>query len=170
MTRVSPPGTASRLGIRLRQRKSLTAGDDDPGMTAVDEDNLARFGDLIREAVVLLEEENQALEAGDVAQVAARFEAKKEILKSLELQQPVVEPFLASKGVRASDLREIIARLSAVLKRNSELLDGMAAASRTIIKEVERIRSRNSLDGLYDKSGQLRQEAQAPTQRIETKL
>ena len=42
------------------------------------------------------------------------------------------------------------------LWENGRLLKGMAEASRAILDEVDRVRSRQSLHGLYDKTGQLR--------------
>lgn len=156
MMKVSPTGAISRLGIRLRERRNRSAAGDRPALTETDDANIAQFERLIRDAVMLLDKENVALEEGDVGLVAEFFDAKSELLKSLELRQPVIEPFLREDIPEIATLRSLIRELSDQLQRNGQLLKGMAEASRSIISEVERVRKRQGLSGLYDKSGQLR--------------
>jgi hypothetical protein len=143
----------SRLGLRLRARRHADAG----GSTLTDEDreNLVRFEQVLARTLDLLAAENAALGRGDTAAVAGLYDDKARLLKTLELHQPRIEPFLRSGGDHTASLRELIRSLADQLQVNGRLLKGMAEAARAIVDEVERARSRQSLHGLYDKTGQL---------------
>lgn len=156
MMKISPSGAISRLGIRLRERRNRSGGGR-VALTDTDDDNISKFETLIADAIFVLEQENDALVEGDVQRVAGFFESKSELLKTLELRQPVIEPFLREDIPEISVLKDLISDLSVQLKRNGQLLEGMADASRSIISEVERVRKRQGLEGLYDKTGQLRE-------------
>ncbi|WP_374434194.1 hypothetical protein [Tabrizicola sp.] len=153
MTLKTEPVT-SRLGLRLRARRH--AGGETASLTEEDHDNLHRFEALLSRTLDLLGAENAALDLGDIAAVAGLYEEKAQLLKSLELHQPCVEPFLREAGDHTARLRDLIRDLSDLLEKNGRLLKGMAEASRAILDEVDRVRSRQSLHGLYDKTGQLR--------------
>lgn len=143
----------SRLGIRLRARRRAEGGTST--MTDEDRDNLARFEQVLAETLALLGAENAALGMGDTAAVAGLYEEKARLLKTLELHQPRIEPFLREGGEPIANLRDLLRDLAQQLEINGRLLRGMAEASRAIMDEVERARTRQSLHGLYDKSGQL---------------
>jgi len=96
---------------------------------------------------------------GDIAAVAGLYDEKARLLKTLELHQPRIEPFLREGGEPVAALRGLIRDLADQIQVNGRLLKGMAEASRSILGEIERTRSRQSLRGLYDKSGQLRSTA-----------
>lgn len=151
----------SRLGLRLRARRR--AGGGASSLTDEDRDNLQRFESLLSQTLDLLAAENAALELGDIGAVAGLYEEKARLLKTLELHQPCVEPFLREGGDHTTTLRDLIRELSDQLQVNGRLLKGMAEASRAIVDEVERVRTRQSLHGLYDKTGQLR-----PTEGLDT--
>lgn len=127
-------------------------------MTSLDEENVADFESLVANAIRLLERENDALVAGDVAAVAGFHEAKSQLLRELTLKQPVIEPFLRSEAEPMVSLRDLVRELAAQLRKNGELLAGMASASRSIQSEVERVLERQSLNGVYDKTGQVRRD------------
>lgn len=143
----------SRLGLRLRARRH--AGGGGSTLTDEDRDNLDRFQEVLARTLDLLGAENAALGLGDTATVAELYDEKARLLKTLELHQPRVEPFLRDGGEHTASLRDLIRSLADQLQVNGRLLKGMAEASRAIMDEVERARSRQSLHGLYDKTGQL---------------
>jgi flagellar biosynthesis/type III secretory pathway chaperone len=144
----------SRLGLRLRARRD--ADERGAALTDEDHDNLDHFQRVLTRTLDLLASENAALLAGDTTAVAGLYEQKAQLLKTLELHQPRVEPFLRDAGDHLAGLRDLIRRLGDQLQTNGRLLKGMADASRAILDEVERTRDRQGLRGLYDKSGHLR--------------
>ena len=144
----------SRLGLRLRARRH--AGDSASTLTAEDRENLETFEQVLARMLGLLGAEKEARMAGDNAAVAGLYEEKARLLKKLELHQPVIEPFLREGGPHVASLRDLIKDLADQLQINGRLLKGVAEASRAILDEVERARNRQSLRGLYDKSGHLR--------------
>jgi len=152
--KILPTGAISRLGIRLSERRRRSQAGENPALTETDYDNITEFEKLIGGAIKILELENEALERGDARGVADLFESKTRLLNDLTIRQPVIEPFLKEDVSEIAALRGLIRELAEHLHRNSELLQGMATASRTMISEIERMRKRQSLDGIYDKTGQ----------------
>ncbi|PLS21168.1 hypothetical protein [Neptunicoccus cionae] len=171
MIGVPPTSALSRLGIRLGERKARS-GPDNAGLTQEDEENIHRFEGLLSDTLGLLRRENDALEAKDVATVASFFEEKAKLLETLERKQPAVEPFLAVDVPAVAQLRKLVRDLAEQLELNEHLLRGMADASRTILSEIEHLRSRQSLKGVYDKTGQLRGDVnvKAPGKGFERKF
>ena len=143
----------SRLGLRLRARRQ--AAESSAAVTDEDRANLDSFEQVLNGTLNLLAAENAALMAGDTSVVAGLYDEKARLLKTLELHQPRIEPFLRDGGEHLAELRDLIRQLGDQLQVNGRLLKGMAEASRAILDEVERARSRQSLHGLYDKSGNL---------------
>jgi len=170
MMKIPSPGAISKLGIRLRERRQRAGGDEDPALTSDDESNITEFEGLVRKTNALLQRENEALGRGEVERVAEFFSAKQELLKFLQLRQPLVEPFLRKQIPEIVTLRDHVKELSENLKRNGQLLSGMAEASRSIVSEVERIRKRQGLDGIYDKSGQIRPNLGSTDRKVEKNL
>lgn len=156
--RILATGALSRLGLRLGERRQRTQAGDRPALTSDDEANIADFESLVGDAIRLLAHENDALVEGDVAGVAGFHEAKLQLLRELTLKQPVIEPFLREEIEPMASLRALLREFAEQLRKNGELLSGMASASRSILSEVERVRQRQSLNGVYDKTGQVRRD------------
>lgn len=155
MIGIPPTSALSRLGIRLGERKARN-GPDSSGLTQEDEDNIKGFEGVLSDTLDLLRKENKALVAKDIGVVASYFEEKAKLLETLERRQPTVEPFLSVDVPAVAQLRKLVRDLADQLELNERLLRGMAEASRTILSEIEHLRSRQSLKGVYDKTGQLR--------------
>lgn len=158
----------SRLGLRLRERRF--AGGEGSALTAEDHENVESFEQVLSQTLTVLWAENEALVAGDIAAVAGLYEDKARLLKTLELHQPRIEPFLREGGEPVANLRTLIRDLSEQLQINGRLLKGMAEASRSILSEIERTQSRQGLRGLYDKSGHLRTDTQTDTGNVRKTL
>ncbi|MFG6082807.1 hypothetical protein ACEUZ9_004039 [Paracoccus litorisediminis] len=163
MMPISPSGAISRLSKRFGERRKRQMAGDRPPLTSDDEKNISEFEVLITTGIRVLEMENEALVSGDVARVAEYYERKTELLRELTLRQPVIEPFLKDDLPEIANLRDLIRELRDNLQRNGVLLQGMASASRSILSEIERVRKRQSLDGVYDKSGHVRAGLGAPS-------
>lgn len=155
MIGVPPASALSRLGLRLSERKARQ-GSGTSGLTQEDEANLEEFETIVSNMIEFLRKEQDALAANDIGRVASYFEEKVKLLEAIERRQPVVEPFLTADVPVAVQLRNLIKELSEQIATNERLLRGMAEASRTIVNEIEHLRNRQSLKGVYDKSGQLR--------------
>ncbi|WP_411839724.1 hypothetical protein [Paracoccus sp. ME4] len=145
----------------MRERKARQEHED-AGERAIvtDEDlsNLDEFSGLVQETVDLLRLENDALRLADTGRVAAYFRRKQELLRLLTIRQPMIEPQLK---LDREDIHAVKVRLRALaeeLRLNANLIAGVAAASHTILSEVDRIRKRQSLEGVYDKTGRLRKD------------
>lgn len=155
--KVSPSAAISRLGLRFGERRRRAQDGERPPLTADDENNISDFSRIVESTIRLLEVENEALRDGNVTRVSECYEEKARLLRELTLKQPVVEPFLTEATPQILDLRTLISQLSDSLSRNGDLLKGMAEASSSILSEVDHIRKRQSLEGIYDKTGQRRQ-------------
>lgn len=156
--RIAAKNAISRLGARLGERRQKAKDGERPALTGDDEVNITEFSRLVQGTIDLLRVENEALVSGDVEKVAACYGTKSELLKMLSLRQPLIEPFLREHTEGIDELRSLIRTLAEHLSKNSTLLEGMASASRAIVSEVEAIRKRQSLDGIYDKKGSKRRD------------
>jgi hypothetical protein len=153
---IPPTSPLSRLGLRLSERRARKK-DPNTGLTSEDESNIESFEAILTSTLDLLRQENDALQKRDIAKVTSFFEEKARLLETLEIKQPVVEPFLKLDVPAVQQLRALIRELAEQIKLNERMLHGMAQASRTILTEVEHLRTRQSLQGIYTKSGQLRE-------------
>ena len=161
--KIFPREALSRLGERLRQlRDERRQQERAPEPLAVDEDlnNILIFEASLDETIALINLENRALEAGETARVALYFNRKEELLRLLSVQEASVAQLIRSEHPEALRIKEKLRRLSAELKDNANLLTGVASASHSILAEIDRIRKRQSLEGVYDKDGQLRKDLQ----------
>ena len=154
--RISPPPALSRIAARFQERRARAEQGERPPLTEADEANIDAFGRIVESLSNLLEHENEALRQGDIQLVASIFERKQELLNQLEIRKPVVEPFLRESLEANHRLRALIQDLSARINTNAELLSAMADAAGRIRIEVERVRERHTLRGMYDKSGHAR--------------
>lgn len=141
-----------KLGSRIAARRS--AGGSRTTPTSEDIQNIVEFSRRLDAATEILSEEVAAINEGRLDAVSDLFEKKAAALKWLEIRMPVIEPFLDHEIVATTKLQEKLTNLRQVATEDSELLERMAIAARTIVREMEKASSRNSLDGLYGKSGQ----------------
>ncbi|MFC2970553.1 hypothetical protein [Acidimangrovimonas pyrenivorans] len=152
----------SRFRKRLEARR---AGAPAEAMTDEDRQGLAAFESDIVAVTELLQDEIAAIGAGDLDRVGGLYERKAELLKRIELRMPVVELFLRDRLAGDDPLRARFAAFRAAVEEDSALLDRMSQATAEIVREIEKIRDRHSLNGLYGKSGQkLGEEAGAQRQ------
>ena len=142
-----------RIGGRAQARRGASV----PGaaiLTAEDEANITAFTAKVGEAVELLNHEVAALTEGRFHVVSELFERKASLLKWLELRVPLVEPFLQHEAAKSRGLPERLAELQKAVSEDSAMLQRMATAAGTIVREIRKATDRNGLSGLYGKSGQ----------------
>lgn len=166
--RVPPTAPLTRLGLRFNERRERAARGETSAMTESDEKNITAFTQVVEQLSDLLQQENEALQRGDIDQIAEIFQIKQELLRRLETRQPVVEPFLRKSADVTEILRERIGVLAGILEVNATLLGSMAEAAHAIRGEVGRVRDRHSLKGMYNKSGQAREGAPLPPRKLDT--
>lgn len=118
-----------------------------------DEANLDAYVDKIQETVAILRKEITAINNGELEVISNVFDEKSKILKWLELRTPLVEPFLNHDVARKLKIKEHLGDLRKYVEEDGAMLSRMAVAARTILREVEKVSSRNGLGGIYGKSG-----------------
>lgn len=155
--KIGAPAALSRIAARFQERRNRAALGERPPLTTDDEQNIADFSTTAVNLIQLLLEENEALRHADVAKVADLFPQKQELLQRIEIRQPVIEPFLRESAEVTEALRLRIRELAGAIEENSRLLASMAEAAQSLRGELDRVRERHSLKGMYDKSGQTRE-------------
>jgi hypothetical protein len=141
-----------RIGDRLEARRS-TGQQHGAVLTAEDAANLDAFAAKLQEAIDLLKGEIAAIGEGHLNVVSDIYNDKAAILKWLELKLPLIEPFTTHEGARSRGLPELLTELKSTVSEDSALLSRMAVAAKTIVREIEKARNRNSLNGNYGKTG-----------------
>lgn len=165
---IPPLPAISRLASRFHERRARAAMGERPPLTSDDEENIVNFSIIVKELTQLLEEENSALRHADMVQVINLFPQKEVLLKRLENSQPVVEPFIRDSAEITMALREHLRILAQQIQTNAVLLSAMAEASRSIRLEMDRVRERHSLKGMYGNKGQVIDAAAGTQKRIDT--
>ncbi len=140
-----------RLGER---RKAREMSGNVVGVSAMDMQALDAFATKLDEAIALLRREIEGINAGELNVVTDVYEDKSNILKWLELKMPLVEPFMGQDAATTRRLPERLAEFKDVVGENSTLLERMAGAAGTVVREMEKATQRHSLNGLYGKSGE----------------
>ena len=142
--------------FRFGQRGSSPEGEatDQPALTPQDEENIHAYVAKIHDTIDVLNREIDAIKAGDLDVVSAIFEEKSRALKWLELQTPLVEPFIDHPIMTELEVKRHLRHLKSAIEEDSAILSRMAVAARTILREVKKISNRNDLDGNYGKMGQ----------------
>jgi hypothetical protein len=132
--------------------RTRAAADD--GLTTEDHRNLGEYAAKLDEATALIREEIAAIIQGRLGVVNEFYAQKAELLKWLELRAPTVEPFLTKPVAQEHGLPGKLATFKTVLQEDGDLLKRMANVAASISREIEKVMNRDSLDGIYGKSGE----------------
>lgn len=146
-------GTRFRRRIAERRARAAAGLGEGPLPSEEDDRNLASFQEDAREVTALLREEIAAIHAGRLDSVTALFPRKAALLKRIELLMPVVEPFLKEQLRSDRALADRLSEMKAAVREDCELIERMSLALADVIRDIEKIRNRHSLDGIYEKSG-----------------
>lgn len=145
----------SKRELRLSDRmvaRSRSASEG--GLTDEDQRNLRDYAAKLDEAISLIREEIGSIMQGQLGAVNELYAQKAELLKWLELRAPTVEPFLGQPVAHEHDLPGKLATFKTVLQEDGDLLKRMANVAASISREIEKVMNRDSLDGIYGKSGE----------------
>jgi len=142
--------------FRFGQRGTAPEGEapDQLVLTPQDEENIHAYVSKIHDTIDVLNREVDAIKAGNLDVVSAIFDEKSRALKWLELQTPLVEPFMDHPIMVELEVKAHLKQLKGAIEEDSAILSRMAVAARTILREVKKISNRNALDGNYGKMGQ----------------
>ncbi|TMV72715.1 hypothetical protein FGG78_29560 [Thioclava sp. BHET1] len=149
----SPEPSRFRKRIEARRAQIAAGLGDAVPMTEEDRANLSAFEADMLSVTGLLNKEVAAIAEGRFEAVNELYERKAELLKRIEFLMPVVEPFLRQRLDEDEELRGRLRSLKAAVQEDSALLARMSAATSEIVRELDKIRDRHSLKGLYGKSG-----------------
>lgn len=108
----------------------------------------------IENALRLFEHEIAAIAAGDLNAIEALRPRKRDMLIRLEDGQEAIQAALASDQAGASALRDNIYKLQKLTAESERQLRRLSEAAGEVLQELQRIRDRHSLKGLYSGSGQ----------------
>lgn len=109
----------------------------------------------------ILGTENAALHEGELDRVHALFPRKAELAEAVEAE-------LAQPGLLDDpEVRARVAGLRQLVARNETLLASVAGAASDIVAEMERIRRRHGLSGLYDRDGERRDQEVTQAARMD---
>ncbi len=107
----------------------------------------------IEKALRLFEREIEAIAAGDLNAIEALRPQKHDMLIRLEESQEAIQTALASDQAGASALRDNIHNLQKLTAESERQLRRLSEAAGEVLQELQRIRDRHSLKGLYSGSG-----------------
>jgi len=99
----------------------------------------------------LLKKENNSIKSGNLDIINELFEMKKEGLRTIENKAPLVEHLINSDSFPESPKK--IKELKMLVDENGVLLERMNAAAKVISSELNKIKNKHSLNGLYEKTG-----------------
>lgn len=108
----------------------------------------------IENALRLFEHEIAAIAAGDLNAIEALRPRKRDMLIRLEDGQEAIQAALASDQAGTRVLRDNIHKLQKLTAESERQLRRLSEAAGEVLQELQRIRDRHSLKGLYSGSGQ----------------
>ncbi len=127
----------------------------------------ARAMMLIDRLARVLRDEIAAIGQGQLAQVEALFPRKAQLLEEIEHAFSDAGMLLEGDETPARRLRERLGELRGLIQSDLMLLQRMTEATGAVAREIERIRDRHSLSGMYDKDGGRATDTVAGKQRFD---
>ncbi len=118
----------------------------------------------------VLRDEIAAIGRGQLAEVEALFPQKAKLLEEIETTFADPGPLLEGEGTQPARLRERLAELQTLIQSDLALLQRMTEATGSVAREIERIRDRHSLSGLYDRDGTRAEKGVATAQRFDRSI
>ncbi|WP_163851545.1 hypothetical protein [Pseudooceanicola aestuarii] len=122
---------------------------------------------LIDRLARVLRDEIAAIGQGNLAEIEVQFPRKQQLLAEVEAAFADPAPLLEGDSPRAERLRAKLSELRDLLHQDMDILRRMTEATASVAREIERIRDRHSLRGLYDRDGSAGTGPVAPTQRFD---
>lgn len=113
----------------------------------------ARATQLVDQLARLLRDEIAAIGQGQLARVEELYPRKTELLGEIEAAFENQEKFLSGSAPATVALRRKLKELHGLIQTDLSLLQRMTEATGAVAQEIDRIRDRQSLRGLYDRGG-----------------
>ena len=126
-----------------------------------------RATQLIDRLSRVLRDEIAAIGQGQLAQIEALFPRKQALLQEIEAAFADATHLLEGDAPAASRLRTRLADLRDLIHSDLALLQRMTEATGAVAREIERIRDRHGLSGLYDRDGTHAQKNVSNMQRLD---
>ncbi|MGX9855014.1 hypothetical protein ACR03S_06175 [Limimaricola variabilis] len=101
----------------------------------------------------LLETEIEEIRGGTLDRVAARLEEKAALVARIEGQGPEIAVRLEAEDSDAEMLRDALDRLAGLVARDAAILERMRLITAEVSRDLERLRARHGLAGLYGADG-----------------
>ncbi|MGI3170974.1 hypothetical protein ACRARG_17615 [Pseudooceanicola sp. C21-150M6] len=117
----------------------------------------------------LLRDEIAAITAGKLGVVNELFPEKQELLSQVEEVFAAPRPLLEDHP-RSAELRHKLEEMRELIAQDFALLEKMTEATGAVIEELDRIRDRHSLSGIYGPDGAKRPKTVASSQHFDTSL
>ncbi len=160
----------SRFKMRREARKNIATSDEKSPPTEEEASLLESFEVHIDAMIDIIEEEIRALQEGEINLLEDLNARKTECARLLENKGPIVEDILNSRTLESAELREKFSRLRDLIAENGVLVERITQASSAIAREINKVRDRHSLKGLYSMSGKKRSETLSTARRFDEKL
>lgn len=160
----------SRFKQRREARKLAEQSGEGNELTDQEKGHLEGFERAVDTMIEILNEENDGLSNGSVHVVSVTGERKEEATRQLENKYAIVEDILTHHPDRFSSLKVKFQELKDKSDENGVLLERMGIATRAVVREIEKVKERHSLNGIYSSSGRKRSENLSPTPRLDKKL
>ena len=159
-----------RIGDRIDLRRQTPDQENNAGLSEKDSENIDAFAQLVDEAAEILRAEVDGIKQGNFDIITQLFDRKSAVLKAIELQIPLVQPFIESRFVQSRNLSKRLEALAISAKEGADLLERMAQAAGTVATEIRRATERHSLNGLYGITGQKLGKSALGTKKIDEQL
>lgn len=150
--------------------KQISNGEKPSGYipSGYDKDQMSFFSTILDDMITLLTKENEAIQKGDLDIVNDLHDIKKEGLRQLEIKSPIIEHQFQHGDF--PELKEKIGNLKALIDENGIILERMSYAAKNISNEINKIKNKRSLDGIYEKSGRKIEEGFGSSKKIDQNL
>ncbi|GHF36293.1 hypothetical protein [Seohaeicola zhoushanensis] len=122
---------------------------------------------IIERLTRVLHDEIAAIGAGQLETVRELYPEKLSLYEELEAQTEHVERQLQSATPEAQELRASLEVLHGLIRKDHALLQQLTNATERVVKELNRIRDRHGLGGIYEASGSLRPQVVARPQQVD---
>ena len=130
---------------------------------------MAQAMNLVDRLSRILRDEIAAITSGKLAQVAELYPQKSALLAEMEKVFATPAPLLEDHP-QSPQLREKLSDLRELIARDFALLEKMTEATGSIIEELDRIRDRHSLSGVYGPDGEKRPTTVSSSQHFDQSL
>lgn len=127
----------------------------------------ARAAALVDQLAKLLRDEIAAIGQGQLARVEEIFPRKSALLGEIEAAFADQAEIFSGDDPAAVALRRKVDALRGLIQADLALLRRMTEATGAVAQEIDRIRDRQSLRGLYDRDGERQKADVTPSQRLD---